>query len=321
MKNLLKDKIQPATLKGHTAFNNSIVLFMPDESMQLPEMKMEGRSGCRLEVVKEGSHVIIKKYSSSLGYNKRLLKQANKQQTFCNNLPANKVFSTARVIETYSSENSLSWFSMPYLFSEKYSNYLEQASIVDLKKLLINLIDYFNFNIRNSVPEKIDDSIIASKIEELKWKVAENVYVTDKDYFSYVLEYLKTNIPDRPLPIGTCHGDFTFSNILFGDSKIYLLDFLDSFIESPLIDIVKIRQDTCFNWSVMLEKEMPSHKKNKLIQTFNFLDREIALFCNNNLGLSIWYNYLQIFNLLRIIPYLNNSAEIFFVEKSLRQIL
>ena len=124
-----------------------------------------------------------------------------------------------------------------------------------------------------------------------------------------------------PLPVGTCHGDFTFSNILFGDNKIYLLDFLDSFIESPLIDIVKIRQDTCFKWSVMLEKEMPSHKKNKLVQTFNFLDREIASFCSNNLGLSIWYNYLQIFNLLRIIPYLNNTAEIFFIEKSLRQIL
>ena len=282
---------------------------------------MEGRSGCKLDVVKEGSHVIIKKYSSSIEYNKRLMKQANKQQNFYNNLPDNQIFSTARVIELHSSENALSWFSMPYLFSEKYSNYLEQASTVDLKKLLNNLIDYFNFNIKSSTPQKIDVSIIASKIEELKLKVTDNINATEKEYFFKILEYLKTNIPDMPLPVGTCHGDFTFSNILFGDNKIYLLDFLDSFIESPLIDIVKIRQDTCFKWSVMLEKEMPSHKKNKLVQTFNFLDREIASFCSNNLGLSIWYNYLQVFNLLRIIPYLNNTAEIFFIEKSLRQIL
>ncbi|HEX8278448.1 MAG TPA: phosphotransferase, partial [Segetibacter sp.] len=199
--------------------------------------------------------------------------------------------------------------------------YLEQASIVDLKKLLDNLIDYFNFNIKSSAPQKIDVGIITSKIEELKLKVTGNINAPEKEYFLNVLEYLKTNIPDMPLPTGTCHGDFTFSNILFGDNKIYLLDFLDSFIESPLIDIVKIRQDTCFKWSVMLEKEMPSHKKNKLLQAFNFLDREIALFCNNNLGLSTWYNYLQVFNLLRIIPYLNNTAEIFFIEKSLRQIL
>lgn len=320
MKNLLKDKVQSTTFKGNTAFNR-FLFSMQEESIQLPPIKMEGRSGCKLDVVREGSHVIIKKYSSSIEYNKRLMKQANKQQNFYNNLPDSQMFSTARVIEMYSSENALSWFSMPYLFSEKYSNYLEHASTVDLKKLLDNLIYYFNFNIKSSTPQKIGVSIIGSKIEELKLKVIENINAPDKEYFLNVLEYLKTNIPDMPLPAGTCHGDFTFSNILFGDNKIYLLDFLDSFIESPLIDIVKIRQDTCFKWSVMLEKEMPSHKKNKLFQTFNFLDREIALFCNNNLGLSTWYNYLQVFNLLRIIPYLNDTAEIFFIEKSLRQIL
>ncbi len=321
MKNLLRNKLAAKTLKQPTALNNIFLSFMDEESVQLPEIKMEGRSGCKLEVIKEGSHVVIKKYSSSITYNIRLLKQANKQHVFYNNLPENYIFSTAKVIETYSSENSLAWFSMPYLFSEKYSNYFEQASIVDLKNVLNHIIEYFDFNIKNSVSKKIDDRIIASKIEELELKVAESITVANKDYFLYALQYLKANIPGMPLPIGTCHGDFTFSNILFGDNKIYLLDFLDSFIESPLIDIVKIRQDTCFKWSIMLEKEMPSHKKNKLIQTFNYLDREIALYCANQLGLSKWYNYLQVFNLLRIVPYLNNPGEIFFIEKSLRQIL
>lgn len=282
---------------------------------------MEGRSGCKLDVIKEGAHVIIKKYSGSTEYNKRLLKQAKKQQNFYCNLPENPVFSTARVIQTYSSENSLAWFSMPYLFAEKYSNYLEQASITDLKALLAHIIGYFSFNIKNSVPEKVDPRIIELKIEELSLKAAKNFSASDNNYFLYALNYLKSNIPDIPLPAGTCHGDFTFSNILFGDNKIYLLDFLDSFIESPLIDIVKIRQDTCFKWSIMLEKDMPSHKKNKLIQTFNYLDREIAAYCNHNLGMSKWYDYLQVFNLLRIVPYLTNSEEIFFIEKSLRQIV
>lgn len=282
---------------------------------------MEGRSGCKLEVVRDGSHVVIKKYSSSVGYNKRLLKQANKQQTFYNNLPAGNIFATAKVIETFSSENSLAWFSMPYLFAEKYSNYLEHASVVDLKKLLIPILDYFNSNIKNSVSQKIKQSIILAKIEELRLKVSENLNINNKDYFLYILQYLSTNIPDRALPIGPCHGDFTFSNILFGDNKIYLLDFLDSFIESPLIDIVKLRQDTCFKWSIMLEKEMPLYKKNKLIQTFNYLDEKIAMFCNEQMDMNKWYNYLQIFNLLRIVPYLNSSAEIFFIENSLRQLL
>ena len=42
------------------------------------------------------------------------------------------------------------------------------------------------------------------------------------------------------IPMGKCHGDLTFSNILFNGNNYYLIDFLDSFIESPLLDLVKI---------------------------------------------------------------------------------
>src|SRR3954470_11890482 len=117
--------MEAITFKGNFAFNR-FLFSMTEDNIQLPQIKMEGRSGCRLDVIKDGSHVIIKKYSSSLEYNSRLLKQANKQRDFYNNLPANSMFSTARVIETCFPDNALSWFSMPYLFCEKFSNYLEQ---------------------------------------------------------------------------------------------------------------------------------------------------------------------------------------------------
>ena len=53
-------------------------------------------------------------------------------------------------------------------------------------------------------------------------------------------------LSDMLIPVGTCHGDLTFSNILFNGNNYYLIDFLDSFIESPLLDIVKLRQDTAW---------------------------------------------------------------------------
>lgn len=293
---------------------------MTDVSVQLPEIKMQGRSGCKLDVIKEGEHVIIKKYSCSPDYNQRLLKQANKQQSFYNSLSPGDSFSTAKVLEICASDSSLAWFTMPYLFSEKYSDYLEKASIVDLKSLVDNLINYFSYNIKNASPQTPDAYIISSKIADLEYKISSTTVVSDKVSFFSGLQYLKNSVPDGFLPFGCCHGDLTFSNILFSDNKIYLLDFLDSFIESPLIDIVKLRQDTCFKWSIMLEKEMPSHKRNKLIQTFNYFDREIALFCNT-IQLNEWYNYLQVFNLLRIVPYLTDRDEMLFIEKSLRQII
>ena len=287
----------------------------------LPEIKMEGRSGCRLEVLKNDKRVIIKKYSSSLAYNKRLIKQAEKQQDFFNHLPAGTKFTTAPVLDIKPSKDSLAYFSMPYLFSEKYSDYLEKVSFRDIKILLQEIITYLSHNIRKSRYELIDTETITAKVEELKLSIQRNIHLGDSRFLWEVINYLEQNVPVDPLPIGMCHGDLTFSNILFSDSKIYLLDFLDSFIESPIIDIVKLRQDTCFKWSVMLEKQMPQHKKNKIIQTFDYLDGEIAQYCNKELGMLKWYNYLQVFNLIRIFPYLDKTDEVAFIEKSLRRII
>jgi hypothetical protein len=286
----------------------------------LPEIKMEGRSGCRLEVMKRGDHVIIKKYSSTTAYNKRLVKQAQKQHDFFVNLPPEPVFTTARVIEIIPSEDALASFTMPYLFSEKYSDYLEKIGFSDLKKLLQNIITYLTNNVSQSKYQLIELSVVKQKIDEIKSTIQPNIQKGDSRFLWEVIHYLETHVPSDPLPIGNCHGDLTFSNILFGDNKIYLLDFLDSFIESPIIDIVKLRQDTCFKWSIMLEKQMPAHTKNKIIQTFDYLDSEIASFCDKELGMSKWYNYLQAFNLIRIFPYLDKQEELAFIEKSLRRI-
>lgn len=72
------------------------------------------------------------------------------------------------------------------------------------------------------------------------------------------------------LPIGACHGDFTLSNVLVltplsGDGlplspraqtkdtfRIALIDFLDSFVESPLADMAKLCQDLKYGWTLRL---------------------------------------------------------------------
>jgi hypothetical protein len=287
---------------------------------QLPEIKMEGRSGCKLEVMKSGEHVIIKKYSSSFDYNKRLIKQAEKQQQFFSNLPPEPKFSTAKVLDVTPAIGSLASFTMPYLFAEKYSDYLEKISFSDLKILLHDILSYLSNNISQANYQLIERSVITSKVEELKGNLNGSLHSDNAPFLSEVMQFLENEVPEDPLPVGTCHGDLTFSNILFGDNKIYLLDFLDSFIESPIIDIVKLRQDTCFKWSVMLEKDMPMHKKNKIIQTFDYLDHEIDAFCEKKLGMTKWYKYLQVFNLMRIFPYLHQPEEVAFIEKSLRTI-
>jgi hypothetical protein len=59
------------------------------------------------------------------------------------------------------------------------------------------------------------------------------------------------SLPDEmPFPIGSCHGDLTLSNVILDSaSGIILIDFLDTFLETPLQDVVKLKQDFVYGWS------------------------------------------------------------------------
>lgn len=288
--------------------------------MQLPELKMEGRSGCALSIEQHGNLAIIKKISNSLTYNSRLIKQAKKQKSFFENVDESNVFTTANVFDVYINQDDLACFTMPYLFAEKYSDFLDHVGFDRLKMILNHILKYFQNNISKANICNIDNSLIENKIADLQISINNNSSI-NPNHFNHILQFLKNNIPSQPLPLGFCHGDFTFSNILFDDHKIYLLDFLDSFIESPIIDIVKLRQDTCYRWSLMIEGNIPSYKYNKLIQVFNFFDKEIEAYCNITLGMEEWYKYLQVFNFIRIVPYLYKENEIIFIKNTLKNLL
>lgn len=287
-------------------------------SITIPKLQMEGRSGCELIIEYKDNRAIIKKYSSSMKYNHRLIKQAEKQQEFYL-LNPESTFSTAEVLEISSDMDDLAWFTMSYVFAEKYSEYLDQINIRQVKKLLNSFIKYFDEAIKRASREVVDEDVFLHKFNEIRINISNNPLIKT-DYFLTIINQLESTIPNTPLPLGTCHGDFTFSNILFGEDGLFLLDFLDSFIESPVIDIVKLRQDTCYKWSIMLESDMPQYKVNKLTQILNYFDEAIETYCKD-LGLQEWYTYLQTINLLRIVPYLKIESEILFIENSLKKLL
>lgn len=286
--------------------------------MSVLDLKMEGRSGCELVIEYQNSHAIIRKYSSSVKYNHRLIKQAEKQRNFYFSNQT-QAFFTPEVLEINNELNDISWFTMNYVFAEKYSDYLEQISVKQLKKLIQTFIQYLDQSFTNAEKVQVKEVIFLNKFSEIRTNIIQN-QLPEADYFLQVIHQLENNIPNTSLPIGTCHGDFTFSNILFDDHEMFLLDFLDSFIESPMIDLVKLRQDTCYKWSIMLEKQMPQYKVNKLTQVFDYFDKELEAYCTN-LKLQDWYVFLQAVNLLRIVPYLKIQTEILFIKNALKQLL
>lgn len=122
------------------------------------------------------------------------------------------------------------------------------------------------------------------------------------------------------LPIGVCHGDLTFSNILFNGNNYYLIDFLDSFIETPLQDIVKIRQDTAYRWSQLMYTKRYDAVRLGII--CDKIDHEIDLYFSNKYQ---WYTdhyrTVQLMNILRILPYAHEEKVVCYLKNILNSLL
>lgn len=56
----------------------------------------------------------------------------------------------------------------------------------------------------------------------------------------------------RRLPAGRTHGDLTFCNLLVSTRAVWAIDFSDCTVDSPLLDAVKLRQDSFHGWAARL---------------------------------------------------------------------
>lgn len=271
-------------------------------------IQIEGRSGCPIQVYSNNGKLLVRKTSGSLAYNDRLVKQQEKQEAF--RLLNTLDYFTAPTVIDNGEHNSLTWFEMPYIQAEKYSSFLAKQPKSRLTLIIKALISYFTYQI--TISSAYDENelceLLDKKIQELLPKLTEAAWL-DGEVKASLIQRLKADRPDTTLPKATCHGDFTLSNMLFaGQNKIYLIDFLDSFVDSPIIDFVKLRQDTKFLWSLNLEKQTNNETDTRLRQALAFIDSEISEHVNRNFpDLIRWEDYFTMMNFARIVPYAQSS--------------
>ncbi len=124
---------------------------------------------------------------------------------------------------------------------------------LNLKETLSMLI---NKNFENSKINYINIDLFTDKLEKIILVLGNDSELKNK------LETLKSNfLKDKflEIPCGPCHGDLTLSKIIVSrTSSLNLIDFLPTFIESPLWDIVKIYQDLKYGWSY---RNLKGHEK------------------------------------------------------------
>ena len=247
-----------------------------------------GLSGCKLEIIKGG---VLRKYSSSINYNQRLIKQVDKQILFSKFILKN--IDTPKVLAK--SSNQLFSFDMEYIPGLSSYEYFSSVNICGVEFVIQTLFDYFDHFSNNMRELNISNKVI-EKIDSLQ----------NKTKYSDYLKYLKTYIDNNQVivPKTFCHGDLTFNNIIFHKNRLFFIDFLDSYVDSFFCDIVKLKQDLYYLWSLKVQEE----KTLRLIQSYRYIWQKLSKRYERYINTK-GFEILDVMNILRIEPYLTNNNQ------------
>ena len=282
-------------------------------------MKIEviGNSGCKVEVVREDTKLFVLKSTEDPKYLGRLALQAEKQKAATEKQVPNII--VPKVYEIIKSETRTE-VRMDYVYSQNYIDYFENAGVHEIDAFVEAMIAFVEQEIKQSPIAECSNDVLMAKFEDVAFKVAQRV-----DYNEELKELMgraRKKIEEAGtlrIPVGVCHGDLTFSNVLFCGQQYCLIDFLDSFIETPLQDIVKLRQDSQHLWSCLMYQQ--PYDALRLKQISEYVDERL----NKHFGQYDWYKehyeVLQLMNMLRILPYAKEEKVVAYLKRAIKTLV
>lgn len=263
---------------------------------------LTGHSGCKVELYDKNGRFVVKKTSKSTTYNCRLHQQCLKQIKY-----KNQFFCKPQVY-SFGYDNDLFVFEMEYINGIGFHEYFRTLDISKIKSIAELLIQ----NIISLSPgAKVSNKKILQKIEYLNNKIRQK-----NNNITNAIELLK-NFKWDLFYLSDCHGDLTFENIIYRNNSFYLIDFLDSFTSSWLIDIAKLLQDFEIYWSYRYST-IDENIKLRCHLMKNLIINEILLM-ENGQSLVITIYHILLLNLLRIIPYIENRPTAQLVDYGIKK--
>lgn len=284
------------------------------------EIQVKGHSGCQIDIVNDGNNLYIYKSTHDPKYINRLYLQAKKQQEACRR--AYQHIRIPEIFEIDKTEDHLI-IKMEYVYSKNYIDYFEDAGFDNISYFVKALKIFMNAEIEDSPLQKVDTQVVKDKFEDVCKKCAANSALSTYGGANSLLERCREVFEHLPaeiaIPMGKCHGDLTFSNILFNGNNYYLIDFLDSFIESPLLDLVKIRQDSQYEWSRLMYEEDVDLVRLSIIS--DKIDKEIDGYYSQYEWYRKYYHVFQLMNFLRILQYAKKEKVIKYLTNVINSML
>lgn len=284
------------------------------------EIEVKGHSGCQVDIVTEGGNLYISKSTHDKNYVPRLYQQAVKQR-----IASKAVYQHIRIPEIYEIERTEEYVNvkMEYVYSKNFVDYFEDAGFDRINYFIKALKIFIDSEIEHSSLETINRRVIVDKFRDVCCKIKLNNFINRDEEVMEIMErsasVFQAVDEEIEIPVGHCHGDLTFSNILFNGNNYYLIDFLDSFIESPLLDLVKIRQDSHYGWSLFMYEHNWDDVRMNII--FQKIDAEIDKYYFRYVWYGKYYALFQLMNFLRIIQYAKEEKVIQFLKRTLKSML
>lgn len=180
------------------------------------EIEVKGHSGCKIEIVNDGTKLIICKSTQAPSYMSRLQRQAEKQRDM-----SKTIYQHIRIPEIYSIDRSESTLSinMEYVYSKNFVDYFEDAGFNQIDYFVKALKIFIDSEVDKSEMKDIGKSRLLDKFEDVCRKIANNNCINTDDEVDCILKMsagvFQALDNNMLLPVGVCHGDLTFSNILF----------------------------------------------------------------------------------------------------------
>jgi thiamine kinase-like enzyme len=261
--------------------------------------------------------VVVKTQTTSQG--ERLLCQAKKQKKYNKFIHDSKylhyLISIPNVISIQKKKQSCS-FEMEYFYGDNIIEFFEKRDIGRIQKVSKSLYCYLDWEFSQSNLTNAWYSPTKKKLEDLKTKISSDII--DDYSFCFLLEMLNS-MKHVPLHGGMCHGDLTFSNMIFTD-KIILFDFLPVFFDTPLQDIAKLLQEVRLRWTYLIADNITDKAKVEI--AYIFLKKNIDMIIQDVIKIyKIDYVLILIFYLIaiiRILPYLKSPKVVSEIQKEVK---
>lgn len=256
--------------------------------MQIHEVKtLEGNSGCKVQLYRTERSVFVRKTSSCPAYNERLEEQCRKQ-----NFHQSSAGVCSPSVLTWGYDEGLFYFDMEYVPGHSLADLVPVMKTYDIAPLIDLLFKMLHWNEKG----KRSDSamIFHSKIISLEKNIAGKV---PDEAFALLKRFDWSAVSWTP-----CHGDLTLDNMIYTrDGKVCLIDFLDSFCDSWMIDLSKLLQDMELHWSFR-DRHISSDTALRLQIARDMIIDHLAAMENGDEKIKTVY-HLLLLNVLRIWPY------------------